>query len=82
MVLDIFQTTAEIGTIDLGAHVMSMSMRPSDVLTVKLLLRECLSDINKSTLRVVPLLEPIGAFEDNATVLTTFFSNCWYLEHL
>lgn len=81
-VLDTFQANMEIGTETLVAYAMFMSMRPSHVLAVNVLLCECLCESNKSTLRVVPLLEPIGALEDSVTIRSTSFSSRWYQEHL
>lgn len=82
MVLDTFEAIAEIGMEPLGAYVISMCMRPSDVLAVEVLQRECSADGGASSLRVVPLLETIGALQDSTHVLSTLFKNPWYREHL
>lgn len=82
MVLDTFEAVAEIGQEPLGAYVISMCMRPSDVLAVEVLQRECSSDGGANSLRVVPLLETIGALQDSTHVLSTLFKNSWYREHL
>eukprot|EP01134_Creolimax_fragrantissima_P001647 CFRG1647T1 len=81
-VLDTFATIANIGTEALGAYVISMCMKPSDVLAVELLQREHARYHGDATLRVVPLLETIGALHDSAYVLKTLFENKWYREHL
>lgn len=82
MVLDTFEVVSEIGTEALGAYVISMCMRPSDVLAVELLQRECSASGGEHSLRVVPLLETIGALQDSTKVLSTLFKNRWYREHL
>nr|AIT70075.1 phosphoenolpyruvate carboxylase [Melanothamnus japonicus] len=82
MVLDTFAAISELGPEALGAYVISMCMRPSDVMAVELLQRECSVDGGANSLRVVPLLETIGALEDSIVVLSTLFQNSWYREHL
>lgn len=80
-VLDTFEVIAEIGSEALSAYVISMCMKPSDVLVVQLLQREFARSPD-STLRVVPLLETITALQESTQVLETLFSNSWYREHL
>lgn len=82
MVLDTFHTISELGNEALGAYVISMCMCPSDVLAVEVLQRECSDDGGANSLRVVPLLETIGALQDSIKVLSTLFQNTWYIEHL
>lgn len=82
MVLDTFETISELGTEALGAYIISMCMNPSDVLAVELLQRECSANGGEMSLRVVPLLETIGALQDSIKVLSTLFNNRWYREHL
>ncbi|KNC74221.1 phosphoenolpyruvate carboxylase [Sphaeroforma arctica JP610] len=81
-VLDTFACVADIGTEPLGAYVISMCMKPSDVLAVELLQREHARYHDDDTLRVVPLLETIGALNDSYEMLTVLFENKWYREHL
>ena len=81
-VLDTFETVGELGPEVLGAYIISMCMRPSDVLAVEVLQRECSFNGGATSLRVVPLLETIGALEDAVKVLGTLFENPWYREHL
>jgi phosphoenolpyruvate carboxylase len=80
-VLDTFEAIAAIGDEALSAYVISMCMKPSDVLAVQLLQREYALFPNK-TLRVVPLLETITALQESTEMLGTLFSNSWYREHL
>lgn len=82
MVLDTFSAIHELGSEALGAYVISMCMRPSDVMAVELFQRECSTNDGATSLRVVPLLETIGALQDSTVVLSTLFKNSWYLEHL
>lgn len=82
MVLDTFEAIGEIGNEPLGAYVISMCMQPSDVLAVEVLQRECSKDGGANSLRVVPLLETIGALQDSTHVLSTLLKNSWYREHL
>lgn len=81
-VLDTFEVVAELGPEVLGAYIISMCMRPSDVLAVEVLQRECSPDGGARSLRVVPLLETINALQDSTKVLGTLFENSWYREHL
>jgi phosphoenolpyruvate carboxylase len=80
-VLDTFEVISAIGTEALSAYVISMCMKPSDVLVVELLQRE-FAAAPDSTLRVVPLLETITALQESTDMLSTLFSNAWYREHL
>lgn len=81
-VLDTFEAVSEIGPEALGAYIISMCMKPSDVLAVEVLQRECSNDCGANSLRVVPLLETINALQDATLVLGTLFENSWYREHL
>lgn len=81
-VIDTFEIVSELGTEALGAYIISMCMKPSDVLAVEVLQRECSSDCGESSLRVVPLLETINALQDSTMVLGTLFENKWYRKHL
>lgn len=82
-VLDTFETiSTEIGKEALGAYIISMCMRPSDVLAVEVLQRECSQNGGATSLRVVPLLETIGALQDSTLVLNTLFENRWYRKHV
>ncbi|PXF44206.1 Phosphoenolpyruvate carboxylase [Gracilariopsis chorda] len=81
-VLDTFETVSELGSEVLGAYIISMCMRPSDVLAVEVLQRECSANGGVDSLRVVPLLETIYALQNSTMVLSTLFENRWYREHL
>lgn len=80
-VLDTFACIADIGQEALGAYVISMCMKPSDVLAVEVLQRE-FAKIPNATLRVVPLLETITALQESTSVLSSLFENPWYRQHL
>lgn len=80
-VLDTFDCIADLGEEALGAYVISMCMKPSDVLAVEVLQREYARKPNQS-LRVVPLLETITALQDANSVLNGLFENKWYREHI
>lgn len=58
-----FRLCSSLGTDALGAYVVSMAARPSDVLLVELLQREFVQSVDQQTLRVVPLLETIEALQ-------------------
>lgn len=80
-VLDTFACITEVGSEALGAYVISMCMKPSDVLAVEVLQREYVKTPN-TTLRVVPLLETITALQESTSVLSTLFENKWYRKHM
>jgi phosphoenolpyruvate carboxylase len=80
-VLDTFEAVARIGSESLGAYIISMCMKPSDVLLVELLQREFAVKPD-ATLRVVPLLETITALQESTHVLDVLFKNKWYREHM
>nr|AIT70074.1 phosphoenolpyruvate carboxylase [Mazzaella japonica] len=81
-VLDTFEVVSDLGPEALGAYIISMCMKPSDVLAVEVLQRECSNNCGESSLRVVPLLETITALQDSTMVLGTLFENKWYRKHL
>lgn len=61
-VLKTFSLLSKLEAESLGAYVVSMASRPSDVLLVELLQREYMDSLQKQKpLRVVPLLETIEA---------------------
>lgn len=80
-VLDTFGCISGLGNGALGAYIISMCMKPSDVLAVEVLQRE-FALVENASLRVVPLLETISALQDSSYVLSTLFANPWYREHL
>lgn len=80
-ILDTFACIADLGDEALGAYIISMCMKPSDVLAVEVLQREYAIEPN-ATLRVVPLLETITALQESTSVLNTLFENDWYRKHL
>ena len=83
-VLDTFRAVADI-TRDfpgaLGVYVISMSTCASDVLCVKLLMREC-GCAEELCLRVAPLFERLDDLNDAPNVMRTLYENPWYLKHI
>ncbi|MEW5303367.1 MAG: hypothetical protein WDW36_006068 [Sanguina aurantia] len=89
--LDTFRVAATLGRRSLGAYVISMTRRASDVLAVELLQREALLQVCATTgrppaldacLRVVPLFETLDDLDASEAVMTTLFANPWYRAHL
>jgi phosphoenolpyruvate carboxylase len=76
-VLDTFRVAARLPPETLGAYVISMAMRPSDVLAVELLQKE--ARIGRP-LRVVPLFETVDALRGAAGVLRNLLALPWYRE--
>jgi len=58
-----------------GAYVISMASRPSDVLAVELLQKECRI---RQPMRVVPLFERLDALQGAGQCMDTLFSIAWY----
>lgn len=77
-VLDTFQMLTRIDHESLGAYVISMASRPSDVLAVELLQKE--AGVSP-TLRVVPLFERLDALRAAGECMDRLFSMSWYREH-
>mmetsp|Transcript_12156 Transcript_12156/g.21970 ORF Transcript_12156/g.21970 Transcript_12156/m.21970 type:complete len:892 (-) Transcript_12156:1-2676(-) len=80
-VLETFQVVSEIGPEFLGAYIISMCMKPSDVLLVEVFQREFCGAEGKS-LRVVPLLETIDALSNSVEMLQTLWGHEWYRNNL
>lgn len=78
-VLDTFRVAAEIGPEALGAYVISMARRPSDVLAVELLQKAV---GNRHPQRVVPLFETIDDLRNAGNTMRDLFSIPWYLHHI
>ena len=78
-VLSTFRMLAKENRGSFGAYVISMASRPSDVLAVALLQKECRI---KSPLRVVPLFERIDALDNAADCMDTLFSCNWYKNYI
>lgn len=74
-VLETFRTLAAIPSGSLGAYVISMAVRPSDVFAVALLQREAGID---PPLRVVPLFETARGLSSAGDVIGTLLSMPWY----
>ena len=74
-VIDTLRTCAELPADGLGAYVISMASRPSDVLAVRLLQKE--SGLARP-LRVVPLFETLDDLNNCAGVMDELFSMPWY----
>ncbi|KAB7623352.1 phosphoenolpyruvate carboxylase [Alkalilimnicola sp. S0819] len=78
-VLDTFAVLAELGTESLGAYVISMASRPSDILAVELLQKEAGV---REHLRVVPLFETLDDLEGAEQSMERLFSVNWYRQRI
>jgi phosphoenolpyruvate carboxylase len=74
-VLETFRTLASLPPEALGAYVISMATRPSDVLAVELLQKEARAS---HPLRVVPLFETIDDLRNAGRVVGELLSLPWY----
>jgi phosphoenolpyruvate carboxylase len=74
-VLDTFRTAARLPRESLGAYVISMATRPSDVLAVELLQKESGTE---RPLRVVPLFETIDDLRHAGGILRELLALPWY----
>lgn len=70
-----FDVIAAIPPESLGAYVISMANRPSDVLAVELLMKEAGV---KNPLRVVPLLETVDDLERAREIIGRLLDSSWY----
>jgi phosphoenolpyruvate carboxylase len=77
-VLATFRTMTTLPSHALGAYVISMATRPSDVLAVELLQKE--AGVSHP-LRVVPLFETIEDLRNAGSVLRDLLAVPWYREH-
>ena len=78
-VLDTLGVIAEMGPSSLGAYVISMASKPSDILAVKLLQKEMgVAD----PLRVVPLFETLADLEGAQATLEQLLDIPWYRDHI
>jgi len=77
-VLDTFAMLCQINSESLGAYVISMAQRPSDVLAVELLQKQ--AGVSPA-LRVVPLFERLDALRGAGACMEQLFSTPWYREH-
>ncbi len=77
--LKTFQTISEIGSEAVGAYIISMAKKPSDVLAVQLLQKEMGMTFK---MRVVPLFETLDDLQASAHTMTTLFNMPWYLNHI
>ena len=78
-VLETCRVIAEMGDDSLGAYVISMASKPSDILAVKLLQKELGVT---SPLRVVPLFETLADLEGAQACLEQLIDIDWYREHI
>ncbi len=74
-VLDTFRMLASLPRDSLGAYVISMARRPSDVLAVELLQKEARI---AEPLRVVPLFETISDLQGSREVMADLLDLPWY----
>eukprot|EP00455_Lapot_gusevi_P023428 TRINITY_DN2435_c0_g1_i7.p1 TRINITY_DN2435_c0_g1~~TRINITY_DN2435_c0_g1_i7.p1 ORF type:complete len:963 (-),score=292.73 TRINITY_DN2435_c0_g1_i7:31-2919(-) len=80
-VLLTFQAIAVIGPEPLGAYVISMARRPSDVLLVQLFQKEA-GISREKMLRVVPLFETKADLENSGSALRTLLSINDYVQSI
>lgn len=78
-VLETFRMIGKENPESFGAYVISMASRPSDVLAVELLQKECGVS---PPLRVVPLFERLEALQGAADCMRQLFETPWYLAHI
>lgn len=78
-VIETFRALANIRTEALGAYVISMANRASDVLLVELLQK---ATGRKIHLRVAPLFETIDDLRNAGDILEKLFRIPWYREHI
>ncbi|KAE8706779.1 Phosphoenolpyruvate carboxylase 3 [Hibiscus syriacus] len=78
-VLNTFHVISELPPDNFGAYIISMATTPSDVLSVKLLQRECHV---KHPLRVVPLFEKLDDLDAAPAAMARLFSIDWYKDHI
>lgn len=74
-VLDTFDVLAEVGPDSLGAYVISMASRPSDILAVELLQKEAGV---RHFLRVVPLFETLDDLNGAEACMERLMELPWY----
>ena len=78
-VLATFRMLAAENPESFGAYVISMASKPSDVLAVELLQKECRV---QQPLRVVPLFERLEALQGASACMDKLFSIDWYKAHI
>ncbi len=78
-VLDTFRVIAEQGPESLGAYVISMASKPSDILAVELLQKEAGA---RNPLRVVPLFETLADLEGAEDSLERLLNVDWYRQRI
>lgn len=78
-VLETLRVIAEMGADSLGAYVISMASKPSDILAVKLLQKEVGV---VSPLRVVPLFETLTDLQGAQACLEQLLAIPWYRQHI
>lgn len=78
-VLATFRAVASLSPESLGAYVISMATRPSDVLAVELLQK---ATNNKRPLRVVPLFETVDDLRASTDTMRRLLSIPWYAERI
>ncbi|XP_061339264.1 phosphoenolpyruvate carboxylase 4-like isoform X2 [Gastrolobium bilobum] len=89
-VLDTFRVSAELGSDSLGAYVISMASKASDVLAVELLQKDARLAVSGElgracpggTLRVVPLFETVKDLRGAGSVIRKLLSIDWYRQHI
>ncbi|XP_057845626.2 phosphoenolpyruvate carboxylase 4 isoform X2 [Cryptomeria japonica] len=89
-VLDTFRVAAELGSESLGAYVISMASKASDILAVELLQKDARLAVSgemgtpcpHKILRVVPLFETVKDLRGAGSVIRKLLSSDWYRDHI
>ncbi|BGI51090.1 MAG: phosphoenolpyruvate carboxylase [Arsenophonus endosymbiont of Ceratovacuna japonica] len=76
-VLETFRVIADSPTDSIAAYIISMTKVPSDILVVKLLLKECGCSLK---LPIVPLFETLDDLNNAESVMQELLNISWYRE--
>eukprot|EP00191_Tetraselmis_sp_GSL018_P019798 CAMPEP_0177591956 /NCGR_PEP_ID=MMETSP0419_2-20121207/8289_1 /TAXON_ID=582737 /ORGANISM="Tetraselmis sp., Strain GSL018" /LENGTH=977 /DNA_ID=CAMNT_0019082763 /DNA_START=149 /DNA_END=3082 /DNA_ORIENTATION=- len=79
-VVNTFRVLATLPEDSLGAYVISMARTASDVMCVKLLMREC--GLTHFNMRVVPLFETLDDLDNACGSMRALFENPTYMESI
>mmetsp|Transcript_27567 Transcript_27567/g.49164 ORF Transcript_27567/g.49164 Transcript_27567/m.49164 type:complete len:994 (-) Transcript_27567:408-3389(-) len=77
-VVNTFRVLAQLPADSLGAYVISMAQSASDVLCVKVLMREC--GVTHFSMRVAPLFETLGDLDNSCAAMRALFTNKTYMD--
>jgi len=76
-VVNTFRVLASLPADSLGAYVISMARTASDVLCVKVLMREC--GVTHFNMRVAPLFETLDDLDNSCAAMRALFTNKTYM---